>query len=88
MKKIVILLAFAVMLFSSGCLHRQLVRAEDNQARPLTTLETIDRYWIFMPNYVIGAHYRFWTCTDQGDALDCKVECDGDTDLDCVGFGW
>lgn len=86
MKKIVILIAFAALLMTSGCLKRNLIRAEDNQARPLTMVETLDNYTMF--GYVIGTHYRFWICTDQGDTLDCKVECDGETDLDCVGFGW
>jgi hypothetical protein len=88
MKKIIILLAVMALLMSTGCLRRNLIKVEDNQARPLTMVETIDNYWFFMPGYVIGSHYRFWTCTDQGDSLDCKVECDGETDLDCVGFGW
>lgn len=88
MKKIIILIAFAALLMTTGCLKRNVVAVNDHPGRPLTMVESLDNYWAFHPGYLVGQHYRFWTCTDQGDTLDCKVECDGETDLDCIGFGW
>ena len=85
MKKIIVILAFAALLITPGCLKRNVVMVNDHPTRPLTMVETYDQYTLF--GYQVGGFWRFWTCTDQGDALDCKVECDGETDLDCIGGG-
>jgi len=86
MKKLIVLVLFAALLATTGCLRRNVVMANDHPQKPLTLIETYDQYMLLA--WQIGGYYRFWTCIDQGDALDCKVECDGETDLDCIGFGW
>ncbi len=88
MKKLVVLFAMVAMFAATGCLKRNVLVVKDHPGRPLTMVETLDQYYAFHPAYVLGQSYRFWTCVDQGDTLDCKVECDGETDLDCIGYGW
>ncbi|HSA33065.1 MAG TPA: hypothetical protein P5077_05010 [bacterium] len=89
MKKIVVLLLCLSLLATTGCsVRRILMAAEDHPTRQLTNFETIDQYWL-LGLYQVGAHYRYWTCVDGNESLDCKVLCDNkeSSDLDCVGFG-
>ncbi len=99
MKKLILVLSLVVMLIGTSCMTRNIRHIEDHNTRPLTTIESADwymtreivRFFLSFAGAEAAAKYpttlyRYWTCADSGEGLDCKVECDGTTDLDCIGW--
>jgi hypothetical protein len=99
MKKLILVLSLVVMLIGTSCMTRNIRSITDHNTRPLTAIESADwylsreivRFFLSFAGAEAAAKYpttlyRFWTCADTGEGLDCKVECDGTTDLDCIGW--
>jgi hypothetical protein len=99
MKKLILLIAVISLISATSCLNRQLVRVTDHPQKALTMVETTDTYaYRAYIRAIIGifsseaankypvTFYRFWSCQDTGSDLNCNVECDGTTDLDCIGW--
>ena len=87
MKKLLVITIAMALLALSSCATRNIVKVKDSKTSPLTVVETIDTKYLFHPAFIVGVHHRFWTCTDKGEELQCKSECDYETDKDCPGFG-
>jgi len=99
MKRLILVLSIIAMMASTSCMTRHIAKITDHNSRPLTAIESQDWYltraivrqFIALFNSEAAAmypvtFYRYWTCADTGEGLDCKVECDGETDLDCIGW--
>ncbi len=63
-----------------GCTKRTMLSFDDNPSQKLTTMQvmTTKNYLFWKTN-----EHQFFTCSDNGTALDCKRACGGGTDLIC-----
>lgn len=99
MKKVILIITLLALVSMTGCLNRQIIRVTDHSQKALTMVETTDTYaYRAAIRAIIGVFsseaaakypvtfYRFWSCQDTGSDLNCNVECDGTTDLDCIGW--
>jgi hypothetical protein len=68
------------LLGGTSCVHRELVGFDDHDKMALTAIRAG-----VSKNYVLWAEYEhvFYSCSEQGDVLDCKRVCGGETDLEC-----
>ena len=65
---------------STGCVRRELVAFDDHATKPLTALRAVTTR-----NYLLfgSVEYVFYSCSEQGDKLDCKRVCGGENDTEC-----
>jgi hypothetical protein len=67
-------------LFGSGCVKRELVGFADHDKMALTAIRAgVTKNYFFYAEY----EHVFYSCSEQGDVLDCKRVCGGETDLEC-----
>jgi hypothetical protein len=75
-------LAFAIFALTgaTGCVHRQLESFADHPSAPLTSAVVhLQKNYFFARSH----EYVFYSCSENGDTLQCKRLCGGNTDLVC-----
>ena len=74
------LLLGTCLLGGTGCVHRELVGFDDHESKPLTAMRAgTTKSYLFWATY----EHVFYSCSEQGDRLDCKRVCGGSSDLEC-----
>lgn len=82
MKKLA-LLAISLLAFGSGCVRREIVGFNDHETKPLTALQVNVKR-----NYIVTSsqEFVFYSCSEKGDALECRRLCGGSNDVVCPQF--
>jgi hypothetical protein len=73
-------LALVALACGTGCVRRTIHRVADHPSAPLTSaIVQVDKNYLIMSSTEIV----FYSCAENGDALQCKRLCGGTTDVQC-----
>jgi hypothetical protein len=73
-------LAVVALACGTGCVHRSIHSVADHPSAPLTraVVQVDKNFLVWRSSEVV-----FYSCAENGDALQCKRLCGGQTDIQC-----